>query len=60
MSTKNKTIKEQVADLEKILAWFESEDFELDQALEKYQDAKKVVQAIEERLTKVKNQLEEL
>lgn len=60
MSTKNKTIKEQVADLEKILAWFEGEDFELDQALEKYQDAKKVVQEIEERLTKIKNQLEEL
>lgn len=52
-----KTIKQQIAELDTVLAWFESEDFAIEQASEKYAKAQKIVAEIEAKLTKIKNEL---
>jgi len=39
------------------LVWFDSEDFNIDQALEKYKQAQDLANEIEEELTKIKNEV---
>ena len=52
-----KTIKQQISELDAVLAWFESEDFAIEQAGEKYAEAQKIVIEIEAKLAKIKNEL---
>lgn len=42
----SKTIKQRIEALEAIIAWFESEEFELEEGIKKYQQAHKLAQAI--------------
>lgn len=57
MSAKNNTQKlhEKIACLDEMIAWFESDKFELDAALERFEEAKKVASEIDEQLTNYKN-----
>lgn len=57
MSAKNNTQKlhEKIARLDEMIAWFESDKFELDAALERFEEAKKVASEIDEQLTNYKN-----
>lgn len=60
MSQSNKkqpTIKQQLAELDRILEWFEGDKFEIEQALEQYQLAEKLVKQLEESLKEQKNQI---
>lgn len=57
---KTKTIAQQMAEFEHLLAWFDSEDFELEAGLEKYRQAEKLAEEIENQLAKVKNEVEVL
>lgn len=52
-----KTIKQQISELDAVLAWFESEDFAIEQAGEKYAEAQKIVADIEVKLANIKNEL---
>lgn len=56
-SKKQPTIKQQLAELDQILEWFEGDEFEIEQALERYQLAEKLVKKLEKSLKDQKNRI---
>jgi len=59
MSAKNdQTIAEKTAKLNELVAWFNSDDFELEQALEKFTQAEELAAEIEKDLLALKNRIE--
>lgn len=60
MSKSNQTIQEKLAELDKFVAWFESEEFQLEQASEKLKEAAKLAADIEHDLDKVANDIQEV
>ena len=59
MSYENKlTIAEKTAQLDVLVAWFDSDDFELEQALDKFSAAEKLAADIEADLLSLKNDIE--
>jgi exonuclease VII small subunit len=59
MSTKNNpTIAEKTTRLNELVAWFNSEDFELERALDVFTQAEKLAQEIEHDLLHLKNTIE--
>lgn len=57
MSDKSKTLKEKMAQLDEYVGWFESEDFEIEEALTKFAEAQKLAQEIEGDLSSLKNEV---
>lgn len=58
MSQKNNpTIAAKMAELDMLLAWFESDDFELEAALDKFTEAEKLATEIEAELAEFKNKI---
>lgn len=57
MSEKNKTIQQATQDLATLVAWFDSDEFVLEQALEKFQAAKALADAIETQLSELENSI---
>lgn len=57
MSQTGKTITEQLAELETLVAWFESDEFVLEESLEKYKQAETLAEQIEKDLTTFKNEV---
>lgn len=56
MSLKNNpTIAEKTAKLNELVAWFDSDEFELEQAVEKFKNAEKLAEEIEQDLSALKN-----
>lgn len=53
----NRSLREQMEQLEEILAWFDSDEFELEAAVESYQQAARVAEQIDQRLTEIKNKV---
>ena len=53
----NRSLREQMEQLEEILAWFDSDEFELEAAIERYQQAARVAEQIDQRLTEIKNKV---
>jgi exonuclease VII small subunit len=59
MSVKNNLkISEKTAKLNELVAWFDSDDFELEQALDKFTEAEKLAAEIEHDLLALKNNIE--
>lgn len=59
MSEKSKlSIAEKTAKLDELIAWFDSDDFELEQALDKFTEAEKLAAEIEHDLMGLKNNIE--
>lgn len=52
------TVVEKMAQLDELLAWFDSDEFELEQAIEKYEAARKLAADIEKSLVALKNDIE--
>lgn len=58
MSVKDdRTIDEKMTDLDKMVAWFDGEEFKIDEALAKFKEAKELANEIENDLANVKNQI---
>jgi len=58
MSQKNKSnIAEKTIELDKLVAWFNSDEFVLEQALDKYQDAERLAADIESELQALRNSI---
>lgn len=58
MSTKsNQSISQKTAKLDELVAWFDSDDFDLELALEKFSEAKKLADEIERDLSGLKNNI---
>lgn len=52
---KSKTVSEKIAELDELMAWFDGDNFELAEALEKFSEAKKMADEIEHDLMEMKN-----
>ncbi len=55
---KKPSLEAKIAQLNQDVEWFYDEDFQLDQALEKYRAATELAQEIERDLTELKNSVE--
>lgn len=53
-----KTLNQKIKELDKKVEWFESSDFELEKAMEKYKEALKLAEEIEKDLKNLKNEVE--
>lgn len=59
MSAKDEsTLSEKIAELEKLVAWFEGEDFVIEEAMERFEVAKKLAENIEVSLQGLKNDIQ--
>lgn len=54
----NMSVAEKTAKLSELVAWFDSDDFELEQALDKFSEAQKLAAEIEHDLLALKNSIE--
>jgi exonuclease VII small subunit len=60
MSKENKeakTVQQKLTDLSELVAWFQSSEFTLEGAVDKYQAAEALAEEIEKDLTKLKNDI---
>ncbi|MDK2899143.1 MAG: exodeoxyribonuclease small subunit [Patescibacteria group bacterium] len=58
MSSKNKSIQEKTIELNKLVEWFDSSDFTLELALDKFKQAEKLAIDIESDLSSLKNEIQ--
>lgn len=59
MSQKNNlTIAQKIAKLDELVAWFDSDDFELEKSIEKFKEAEQLAKQIEHDLNELKNSVE--
>jgi exodeoxyribonuclease VII small subunit len=59
MSAKNNlSIAEKTAKLNELIAWFDSDEFELEKALDHYSEAEKLAKEIEQDLLALKNNIQ--
>lgn len=57
MSAKKPSIAEKTAQLDELVSWFDSDEFELEKSLEKFKAAEKLAAEIEQDLTEMKNEV---
>lgn len=55
--SKANSIQEKMAKLDELLSWFDGDDFELEAALDKFTEAKKLADVIEQDLAVIKNSI---
>ncbi len=60
MSESKKTLNQKIEELDARVEWFYSDDFKLEEAVEKYKDATKLAKGIEKDLADLKNEIEVL
>ncbi len=60
MSDKNSSIEEKMTKLRQLAEWFESDDFSLEAATKKFEEASKLAHEIEHDLTTMKNTVTQL
>lgn len=53
----NETVAKKLAKLSELVAWFESDDFVLEEAVERFKDAEKLAGDIEHDLAELKNEI---
>lgn len=53
-----KSLKDKLAELQTLIAWFDSDDFSLEAALDKYKAAEKLAADIDKELAEFKNAIE--
>lgn len=58
MTKSSKTIQEKITDLQGLTAWFESDEFELEKALDVFKQAEELAAEIETDLKKLKNDVQ--
>lgn len=57
MSVKDKTIQEKTITLTKLVEWFDSDEFTLEAALDKFKEAEDLAADIEKDLLSLKNEI---
>lgn len=55
MKQNKQTIEDKIAELERQVAWFDSEEFALEQAIDRYKEAEKLSTQITKELQELKN-----
>lgn len=57
MSKQNKTIQEKMRELDALVAWFDGEEFNLEEAMGVYKKAEALAESIEKELVEYKNEI---
>jgi len=57
MSQKTKSVSEKMAELGELVAWFESDEFTIENAMEKFKQAEELAASIENDLKNIKNDI---
>ncbi|MFZ1458280.1 MAG: exodeoxyribonuclease VII small subunit [Candidatus Saccharimonadales bacterium] len=57
MSTTNKSLSKQLAELDEIVAWFEQDDFDIEAAIAKFEAGSKLAEAIKAELATLENKI---
>ncbi len=57
MSVSNNTISQKTKELSELVAWFDSEDFSLEESIDKFKQAEKLASEIEKDLHSLKNEI---
>lgn len=57
MSQANKSIQQKTDQLEKLVSWFDSDNFSIEEAISKYKTAEKLADEIENDLLSLKNEI---
>lgn len=57
MSAKNKTISQKIAELDEIVAWFDQEDIDIEQAITKFEQGSKLADDIGKHLEVMENKI---
>lgn len=57
MSKENKTINKKTEELSELVAWFDSEEFTVEEALDKFKQAEALASEIEDDLNNLKNEV---
>lgn len=52
------SIKSKMKQLDEAIAWFQSDEFEIEQAIEHYKNVEKLADGIEKDLTELKNDIQ--
>ena len=58
MSKNDMTVQEKMAKLGELVAWFDSDEFQLEAALDKFKEAETLANEIEDDLKNLKNDIE--
>ena len=58
--SEKKSLNSKIAELDKQVEWFYSDEFELEEAVDKYKEAAKLAKEIEKDLDALKNEIEVL
>lgn len=53
----SKPLSDQLRELDELIAWFDQDDFDLDEALKKFDEGVKLTEQIEERLNALENKI---
>ncbi|MCA0228081.1 exodeoxyribonuclease VII small subunit [Patescibacteria group bacterium] len=57
MSKQDKTIQEKMRELDALVAWFDGEEFNLEEAMGVYKKAEALAESIEKELAEYKNEI---
>ena len=60
MAEKKKSLNEKIKELDAQVAWFYSDEFKLEEAVERYRKAAELAKKIEEELKSLQNEIEVL
>lgn len=58
--SKSNTIEQKISELEKLVAWFDSDEFELEKATGQYEKAQALAEEIEHDVASLKNTIEQV
>lgn len=56
--TRSKTLQQKLDELDQLVAWFEGDDIQIEQALKKFDEAEKLADEIGSELKTAKNKIE--
>lgn len=57
MSNSKSDLTHKISELEKLLEWFEQDDVDIEQALEKYEKGRELASSIREQLSSIENKI---
>lgn len=58
MSKENKSIQEKITKLSELVAWFDSDDFSLEKAIDRFKEAETLADTIEKDLQSLRNDIQ--
>jgi Exonuclease VII small subunit. len=58
MKKEDKSLKQKIAQFEEIMAWFDSDDVDIEAAIAKFEESEKLAEEIKQQLENAKNRIE--